>query len=176
MGGVNWLKNFICMYENKIMKPIRGVNFIKAHYMHAWKHHNETPLYSYYMLIRNKSPSLTSPAPSFSSNIVVKWPKPCMHIWIIKKKVKKKPKKEKPLSCVCIPCYALWDWGLHLLPTASSSMRTAPGASVPSVNVCRWMCALSEIVSVGVLCKMHRAPQTWIPWSLGFLLCSCLLS
>jgi hypothetical protein len=47
------------MYENRKKKLVKnilnvgreervieGVNLIKVHYMHAWKYHNETPLYN----------------------------------------------------------------------------------------------------------------------------------
>jgi hypothetical protein len=33
------------------MKVIDGVNFVKVHYMHIWKYHNETHLYNQNMLI-----------------------------------------------------------------------------------------------------------------------------
>jgi hypothetical protein len=58
------LKSFIYTHKNRIIKPItlfkkvsrggqeekqRG-ELIKAHYMHVWKCHNETPLHNQYRL------------------------------------------------------------------------------------------------------------------------------
>lgn len=46
--------NFGKLWRNLSYQKMEKMSLIKAQYLHAWRYHNETPLYNEYTLIKNK--------------------------------------------------------------------------------------------------------------------------